>query len=72
MQARFELFNLLAPQFTKLYLNRNRLLTYGYADNGDRPHAAAYGKVNNALYEVSKLSSSNAKLSQYSPDYLTK
>lgn len=52
LQERFELFNLLAPQFTKLCLNRNRLLTYGYADDGDRPHAAAFGKVKNALYEV--------------------
>ncbi|WP_414752265.1 GNAT family N-acetyltransferase [Anabaena sp. CCY 9910] len=52
MQDRFELFNLLAPQFTKLCLNRNRLITYGYADDGDRPHAAAFGKVNNALYLV--------------------
>lgn len=52
LQERFELFNLLAPQFTKLCLNRNRLLTYGYADDGDRPHAAAFGKVTNALYEL--------------------
>ncbi len=72
MQARFEIFNLLAPQFTKLCLNRNRLLTYGYADDGDRPHAAAYGKVNNALYEVGKLSSSNANFSQHPSNYLTK
>ncbi len=54
LQARFELFNLLAPQFTKLCLNRNRLLTYGYADDGDRPHAAAFGKVTNALAEVER------------------
>lgn len=52
LEERFELFNLLAPCFTKLCLNRNRLLTYGYADDGDRPHAAAFGKVNNALHEV--------------------
>jgi len=52
LQERFELFNLLAPEFTKLCLNRNRLLTYGYADDGDRPHASAFGKVSNALYEV--------------------
>lgn len=50
LQERFELFNLLAPSFTKLCLNRNRLLTYGYADDGDRPHAAAFGKVSNALH----------------------
>ena len=54
LQARFELFNLLAPQFTKLCLNRNRLLTYGYTDDGDRPHAAAFGKVTNALAEVER------------------
>jgi siderophore synthetase component len=52
LQDRFKLFNLLAPQFTKLCLNRNRLITYGYADDGDRPHAAAFGKVNNALHEA--------------------
>jgi len=52
MQERFDLFNLLAPEFTKLCLNRNRLITYGYGDDGDRPHAAAYGKVTNALYTV--------------------
>lgn len=50
LKERFELFDLLTPQFTKLCLNRNRLLTYGYADDRDRPHAAAFGKVNNALY----------------------
>lgn len=50
LQERFELFNLLAPQLTKLCLNRNRLITYGYEDDSDRPHAAAYGKVNNALH----------------------
>ncbi|QCS51053.1 GNAT family N-acetyltransferase (plasmid) [Picosynechococcus sp. PCC 11901] len=52
LQDRFELFNLLAPKFTKLCLNRNRLITYGYNDDSDRPHAAAYGKVNNALHTV--------------------
>jgi len=52
LKERFELFNLLAPQFTKLCLNRNRLLTYGYADDGSRPHAAAFGKVTNALHTV--------------------
>lgn len=42
----------MAPKFTKLCLNRNRLITYGYNDDSDRPHAAAYGKVNNALHTV--------------------
>lgn len=55
LKERFELFNLLAPQFTKLCLNRNRLLTYGYADDGSRPHAAAFGKVTNALHTVAEL-----------------
>lgn len=55
LKKRFELFNLLAPQFTKLCLNRNRLITYGYADDGDRPHAAAFGKVTNALHTVANV-----------------
>ena len=59
LQERFELFNLLAPQFTKLCLNRNRLLTYGYADDGDRPHASAFGKVTNALCTVADLMPAN-------------
>lgn len=54
LQERFELFNLLAPKFTKLCLNRNRLITYGYADDGDRPHASAFGTVANALHEVAE------------------
>lgn len=54
LNSRFELFNLLAPQFTKLCLNRNRLITYGYGDDSDRPHAAAYGKVTNALHLVAE------------------
>jgi siderophore synthetase component len=59
LKERFELFNLLAPEFTKLCLNRNRLLTYGYADDGSRPHAAAFGKVTNALHIVADLATSN-------------
>lgn len=54
LQERFALFDLLAPKFTKLCLNRNRLITYGYADDGDRPHAAAFGQVTNALHEVAE------------------
>ncbi|WP_199249186.1 IucA/IucC family siderophore biosynthesis protein [[Phormidium] sp. ETS-05] len=54
LQERFDLFNLLAPQFTKLCLNRNRLITYGYGDDGDRPHAAAFGQVTNALHAVAE------------------
>lgn len=48
-QERYELFDLLKPTFTKLCLNRNRLLDYGYLDDDDRPHASEYGKVNNPL-----------------------
>ncbi|BBL80947.1 iron transporter [Rubrobacter xylanophilus] len=49
---RFRLFDLLAPSFTRLCLNRNRLLDYGYADDGERPHASAHGRVTNALHEA--------------------
>jgi len=48
-KERYELFDLLRPQFTKLCLNRNRMLDYGYADDEDRPHASEYGHVRNAL-----------------------
>ncbi len=49
LQERFRLFDLLRPKFTKLCLNRNRMLDYGYEDDVDRPHASEYGKVTNAL-----------------------
>ncbi|OYD06491.1 iron transporter [Paludifilum halophilum] len=60
LRERFELFDLLRPRFTKLCLNRNRMLDYGYGDDDDRPHASEYGKVTNALAEVadSKVASS--------------
>lgn len=48
-KERYKLFDLLKPKFTKLCLNRNRMLDYGYADDDDRPHASEYGYVNNAL-----------------------
>jgi siderophore synthetase component len=48
-QERYEVFDLLKPTFTKLCLNRNRLLDYGYTDDDDRPHASEYGQVNNPL-----------------------
>lgn len=51
-QERYELFNLLKPTFTKLCLNRNRLLDYGYTDDDDRPHASEYGQVNNPLARI--------------------
>lgn len=49
LQDRFELFDLLQPEFTKLCLNRNRLLEYGYGDAPGRPHASEHGSVRNAL-----------------------
>ncbi|KGP72090.1 IucA/IucC family protein [Pontibacillus yanchengensis] len=52
LQDRFELFDLLRPTFTKLCLNRNRMLDYGYEDGDDRPHASEYGKVTNPLHVV--------------------
>ncbi|MGE7765355.1 IucA/IucC family protein [Peribacillus sp. NPDC096540] len=51
LQDRFETFNFFAPKLTKLCLNRNRMLQYGYSDGEDRPHASEFGHVNNALYE---------------------
>ncbi|MBA4496114.1 IucA/IucC family protein [Paenactinomyces guangxiensis] len=53
LKERYQLFDLLKPRFTKLCLNRNRMLDYGYSDDDDRPHASEYGQVNNALAAVS-------------------
>lgn len=52
LEERFELFDLLQPEFTKLTLNRNRIFEYGYDDAPGRPHASEHGTVTNALYEV--------------------
>lgn len=52
LEDRFELFDLLRPEFTKLSLNRNRVLEYGYEDADGRPHASEHGTVRNALDEV--------------------
>lgn len=52
LAERFELFDLLRPEFTKLTLNRNRMFDYGYEDDGDRPHASEHGTVTNALHQV--------------------
>jgi siderophore synthetase component len=52
LEDRFELFDLLRPEFTKLCLNRNRLLEYGYEDADGRPHASEHGTVPNPLHEV--------------------
>lgn len=47
--ARFDLFDLEAPAFVKLCLNRVRILGRGYADDPERPIAAALGFVPNPL-----------------------
>ncbi|MGG1575268.1 IucA/IucC family protein [Fictibacillus sp. NRS-1165] len=49
LNGRFERFDFFKPQMTKLCLNRNRMVDYGYGDGEDRPHASEFGKVNNAL-----------------------
>ncbi|SFK09914.1 Siderophore synthetase component [Halobacillus dabanensis] len=49
LKDRFELFDFFKPEMTKLCLNRNRMVDYGYADGEDRPHASEFGKVTNAL-----------------------
>jgi siderophore synthetase component len=52
LEERFELFDLLQPEFTKLSLNRNRIFEYGYDDTSGRPHASEHGTVTNALHEI--------------------
>ncbi|MGE6630938.1 IucA/IucC family protein [Bacillus sp. NPDC077027] len=59
LKERFDLFDLFKPELTKLCLNRNRMIDYGYGDGDDRPHASEYGKVTNALAQV--LSSVNER-----------
>ncbi|MBN9654115.1 IucA/IucC family siderophore biosynthesis protein [Halobacillus sp. GSS1] len=49
LKERFELFDFFTPEMTKLCLNRNRMVDYGYADGDDRPHASEFGHVTNAL-----------------------
>jgi siderophore synthetase component len=49
LKDRFDLFDFFKPELTKLCLNRNRMVDYGYSDGDDRPHASEFGKVNNAL-----------------------
>jgi len=46
---RFDLFDLDAPVFVKLCLNRVRILERGYRDDAERPVAAAVGVVENPL-----------------------
>ncbi len=52
LEKRFELFDLLRPEFTKLTLNRNRIADEGYGDAEGRPHASEHGTVPNPLFEV--------------------
>jgi len=61
LEERFELFDLLQPEFTKLSLNRNRIFDYGYDDAPGRPHASEHGTVANALHEVADGRSAEAK-----------
>lgn len=49
MEERFALFELDAPTFVKLCLNRVRLLERGYADDAERPIASASGWIENPL-----------------------
>ncbi|WP_396613756.1 IucA/IucC family protein (plasmid) [Haloferax sp. S1W] len=52
LERRFELFDLFQPEFTRLCLNRNRILEYGYGDAPSRPSICEHGTVRNALVEV--------------------
>lgn len=52
LKERFKLFDFFKPELTKLCLNRNRMVDYGYSDGDDRPHASEYGKVRNALHMI--------------------
>lgn len=49
LTERFELFDFFKPELTKLCLNRNRMVDYGYSEGDNRPHASEFGKVTNAL-----------------------
>ena len=49
LEDRFALFDLEAPAFVKLCLNRVRMLERGYADDAERPLAAAAGWIDNPL-----------------------
>ncbi|MBU8769184.1 IucA/IucC family protein [Cytobacillus oceanisediminis] len=52
LEDRFKLFDFFKPELTKLCLNRNRMVDYGYGDGEDRPHASEFGKVHNALHDI--------------------
>ncbi|MDN5853066.1 MAG: IucA/IucC family siderophore biosynthesis protein [Actinomycetia bacterium] len=49
LSERYSMFDLQAPSFPKLCLNRLRLFERGYADDADRPVIAATGVVANPL-----------------------
>ncbi|WP_028063423.1 IucA/IucC family protein [Solirubrobacter soli] len=49
LEDRFALFDMDAPAFVKLCLNRVRMLERGYADDAQRPVAAAVGWIDNPL-----------------------
>lgn len=49
LEDRFALFDMDAPAFVKLCLNRVRMLERGYADDPSRPTAAAVGWITNPL-----------------------
>ncbi|EMA53467.1 MULTISPECIES: IucA/IucC family protein [Halococcus] len=68
LEERFELFDLLQPEFTKLSLNRNRIFDYGYDDAPGRPHATEHGTVTNPLYEVAADTPEHAKRSSRADD----
>ncbi|WP_201714158.1 IucA/IucC family protein [Rossellomorea arthrocnemi] len=55
LEERFKLFDFFKPELTKLCLNRNRMVDYGYSDDDDRPHASEFGKVTNALALYNRL-----------------
>jgi siderophore synthetase component len=49
LEDRFALFDMDAPAFVKLCLNRVRMFERGYADDAERPLAAAAGWITNPL-----------------------
>ncbi|MGG1687799.1 IucA/IucC family protein [Pseudalkalibacillus sp. NRS-1564] len=55
LKKRFELFDFFKPTFTKLCLNRNRMVDEGYSVGEDRPHASEFGEVRNALSHYKKI-----------------
>ena len=58
LRSRFTQLDLLAPSFSKICLNRTRLLAQGYADeSGNRPAVSTFGTVSNALDEVVQIAS---------------